>query len=274
MAIDPTQPFVPVILGGDIGTYTLAREFYEAYGVRSVVLPAAGNGVIEHSVAIELRPIGSMADEARVVAALRDLAAELNADSSRPLMLFGSLDFHIMLIAKHREQLEEHFVIPYPELETIEAAALKENFYALAEKLQIAHPRTAVYYPGTELQEMAKDFTYPVIGKPSSSGDWIAAKFEGKQKIHTINSRAELESLLAKIDGSGYTSGYILQEYVPGGDDAMRLCTYFATQEGKVIFAGYGEVVIEEHAPLVLGNSAAIVTGQNDQMAADGAVLR
>ena len=271
MAIDPTQPFVPVILGGDIGTYTLAREFYEAYGVRSVVLPAAGNGVIEHSVAIELRPIGSMADEARVVAALRDLAAELNADSSRPLMLFGSLDFHIMLIAKHREQLEEHFVIPYPELETIEAAALKENFYALAEKLQIAHPRTAVYYPGTELQEMAKDFTYPVIGKPSSSGDWIAAKFEGKQKIHTINSRAELESLLAKIDGSGYTSGYILQEYVPGGDDAMRLCTYFATQEGKVIFAGYGEVVIEEHAPLVLGNSAAIVTGQNDQMAADGA---
>ncbi len=271
MAIDPTQPFVPVILGGDIGTYTLAREFYEAYGVRSVVLPAAGNGVIEHSVAIELRPIGSMADESRVVAALRDLAAELKSESERPLMLFGSLDFHIMLIAKHREQLEAQYVIPYPELETIEAAALKENFYALADKLDIAHPRTAVYYPGTELQEMAKDFTYPVIGKPSSSGDWIAAKFEGKQKIHTINSRAELESLLAKIDGSGYTSGYILQEYVPGGDDAMRLCTYFATQEGKVIFAGYGEVVIEEHAPLVLGNSAAIVTGQNDQMAADGA---
>ena len=271
MAIDPTQPFVPVILGGDIGTYTLAREFYEAYGVRSVVLPAAGNGVIEHSVAIELRPIGSMADESRVVAALADLADELAADSARPLMLFGSLDFHIMLIAKHRAQLEAHFVIPYPELEIIEAAALKENFYALAEQLDIAHPRTAVYHPGTELEAMAKDFTYPVIGKPSSSADWIAAKFEGKQKIHTINNRAELEALLSRIDGSGYTSGYILQEYVPGGDDAMRLCTYFATQDGKVIFAGYGEVVIEEHAPLVLGNSAAIVTGQNDQMAADGA---
>ncbi|MGP5588029.1 carbamoyl-phosphate synthase, partial [Glutamicibacter ardleyensis] len=67
MAIENSQPFVPVILGGDIGTYTLAREFYEAYQVRSVVVPAAGNGVIEHSVAIELHPIGSMADEARVV---------------------------------------------------------------------------------------------------------------------------------------------------------------------------------------------------------------
>lgn len=271
MAIDPTQPFVPVILGGDIGTYTLAREFYEAYGVRSVVLPAAGNGVIEHSVAIELRPIGSMADEGRVVAALAELADELKAEGNRPLMLFGSLDFHIMLIAKHRAQLESQYVIPYPELETIEGAALKENFYALAEKLDIAHPRTAVHYPGAELESLVGSFDYPVIGKPSSSAEWIAAKFEGKQKIHTINSRAELEALLAKIDGSGYDAGYILQEYIPGGDDAMRLCTYFATQEEKVIFAGYGEVVIEEHAPLVLGNSAAIVTGRNDQMAADGA---
>ena len=271
MAIDPNQRFVPVILGGDIGTYTLAREFFEAYNVRSVVLPAAGNGVIEHSVAIDLRPIGSMADESKVVDALIALAQDLNRDAARPLMLFGSLDFHIMLIAKHRESLEEHYVIPYPRLEVIEAAALKENFYALADKLGIAHPRTAVYRPGSDLSQLAQKLTFPLIGKPSSSGDWIAAKFEGKQKIHTINDFAQLEALMSKIDGAGYTSGYILQEYVPGGDDAMRLCTYFATQEQKVIFAGYGEVVIEEHAPLVLGNSAAIVTGRNDQMAADGA---
>lgn len=271
MEIDPTQRFVPVILGGDIGTYTLAREFYEAYQVRSVVLPAAGNGVIEHSVAIDLRPIGSMADEGRVVEALLELAAELKASGNRPLMLFGSLDFHIMLIAKHRAALEEHYVIPYPELDVIEAAALKENFYALADRLGIAHPRTAVYRPGADLEALAGNLTFPLIGKPSSSGDWIAAKFEGKQKIHTIQDFAQLAELVSKIDASGYTSGYILQEYVPGGDDAMRLCTYFATKEGKVIFAGYGEVVIEEHAPLVLGNSAAIVTGRNDQMAADGA---
>ena len=272
MAIDPQQKFVPVILGGDIGTYTLAREFYEAYQVRSVVLPAAGNGVIEHSVAIDLRPIGSMADEQRVVDALLELAVELDG-ASRPLMLFGSLDFHIMLIAKHRAQLEEHFVIPYPRLETIEAAALKENFYALAERMGIAHPRTAVYRAGDDLDALVAGFSFPLIGKPSSSGDWIAAKFEGKQKIHTITDAAALRQLVARIDASGYTSGYVLQEYVPGGDDAMRLCTYFATRESKVTFAGYGEVVIEEHAPLVLGNSAAIVTGRNDAMAADGARL-
>lgn len=271
MAIENSQPFVPVILGGDIGTYTLAREFYEAYQVRSVVVPASGNGVIEHSVAIELHPIGSMVDEERVVAELIALAQQLTVETPRPLMLFGSLDFHIMLIAKHRAMLNEHFVIPYPELEVIEAAALKENFYALAERMAVAHPRTAVYRAGDDLNALTGSLTFPLIGKPSSSGDWIAAKFVGKQKIHTLHDAAELADLLQRIDASGYTSGYILQEYIPGGDDAMRLCTYFATQEEKVIFAGYGEVVIEEHAPLVLGNSAAIVTGKNDQMAVDGA---
>ncbi|MGO2052152.1 carbamoyl-phosphate synthase [Glutamicibacter sp. BW80] len=273
MAIDNSQPFVPVILGGDIGTYTLAREFYEAYQVRSVVVPASGNGVIEHSVAIELHPIGSMVDQGWVVEELIALAKELNAETARPLMLFGSLDFHIMLIAEHRAVLSEYFVIPYPELGTIEGAALKENFYALADRLGIAHPRTAVYRAGDDLQELAQSLTFPLIGKPSSSGDWIAAKFEGKQKIHTLQSIDELEDLLTRIDASGYTSGYILQEYIPGSDDAMRLCTYFATQDKKVIFAGYGEVVVEEHAPLVLGNSAAIVTGQHDQMSQDGARL-
>lgn len=52
-------------------------------------MPAAGNGVIEHSVAIELRPIGSMADEARVTQALRELAEELAGEGERPLLLFG-----------------------------------------------------------------------------------------------------------------------------------------------------------------------------------------
>lgn len=53
-----------------------------------------------------------------------------------------------MLIARHREELSAHYVIPYPELEVIEQAALKENFYALAERLGVPHPRTRVYRPG------------------------------------------------------------------------------------------------------------------------------
>ncbi|MGL3805715.1 carboxylate--amine ligase [Paeniglutamicibacter sp. R2-26] len=272
MSIPVSQSFVPVILGGDIGTYSLAREFHEAYGVTSVGVPAGGNGIIENSVALDLRPAGSILDEDNVVAHLLALGRELTSEgrNPRPLLLCGSLDLHVMLITRRREELEAYFTIPYVELETMESAALKENFYALCQQLGIPHPVTVAYDPATDPASLPGDLPFPLIGKPSDSSAWISAKFEGKQKIHTINSRAELDDLLGKIQASGYGESYVLQELIAGGDSNMRLCTFFSSQEGRVEFAGYGEVVVEEHSPLVLGNSAAIVTAVDDTVIEHG----
>ena len=272
MSISDSQPFVPVILGGDIGTYSLAREFHEAYGITSVGVPAGGNGVIDNSVALELRPAGSILDEDRVVAHLLALGKELTNDGAnpRPLLLCGSLDLHVMLITRRRAELEAYFTIPYVPLEMMEQAALKENFYALCTRLGIPHPFTVSYDPATAPELLPADLPFPLIGKPSDSSTWITAKFAGKQKIHTINSRAELMDLLGRIQTSGYAEPYILQELIPGGDSNMRLCTYFSSQDGTVQFAGYGEVVVEEHSPLVLGNSAAIVTAVDSEVIGHG----
>lgn len=272
MSISDSQPFVPVILGGDIGTYSLAREFHEAYGVVSVGVPAGANGIIENSVALELRPAGSILDEDRVVAHLLELGRELtgNGTTPRPLLLCGSLDLHVMLITRRRAELEAYYTVPYVELELMEKAALKQNFYELCAELGIPHPITIAYDPATAPELLPDDLPFPLIGKPSDSSTWINAKFAGKQKIHTINTRAELVELLTKIQASGYAEAFILQELIPGGDSNMRLCTYFSGQNGKVQFAGYGEVVVEEHSPLVLGNSAAIVTSVDTEVIDQG----
>ncbi|MET1035987.1 MAG: carbamoyl-phosphate synthase [Arthrobacter sp.] len=272
MRIPDSQPFVPVILGGDIGTYSLAREFHEAYGAVCVAVPAGSNGVLEHSVAIDVRPAGTMVDEDAVVAHLLDLARELTADGAnpRPLLLCGSLDLQVMLITRHRAALEPRYTIPYVPLATMERAALKQNFYALCDELGVPHPRTLAYRTDAHPQPLPDDLPFPLIGKPADSSAWVRAKFAGKQKIHTIADRAELGDLLDRIAGSGYGEPFILQELVPGGDTNMRLCTYFSDRSGTVRFAGYGEVVVEEHAPIVLGNSAGIVTAVNEEVIEQG----
>ncbi|GAA3706097.1 carboxylate--amine ligase [Zhihengliuella alba] len=264
MRVPDSQTFVPVILGGDIGTYSLAREFHEAYGAASVAVPAGTNGVLEHSVAVDVRPAGSMAEDV-VVEHLRRLGAELKGDGNRPLLLFGSLDLHITTITRNRASLEEYFVIPYVPLELVELAALKENFYELCAELGIAHPRTHVYDAGSGA--VPDDLPYPLIGKPSDSSAWVAAKFAGKQKVHTIQTPEELHDLLGRIDASGYGGRFILQELIPGGDSNMKLATFYCDPDGRARYAAYGEVAVEEHAPIVLGNSAAIVSGMPDAAA-------
>ncbi|GAA3697202.1 carboxylate--amine ligase [Arthrobacter ginkgonis] len=275
MRVPETQPFVPVILGGDIGTYSLAREFHEAYGAVSVAVPAASNGVLEHSVAINVRPAGTMVDDDAVVAHLQEIARELTADGAnpRPLLLCGSLDLQVMLLARRRADLEQWYTIPYVPLEKMEQAALKQNFYALCTELGVPHPRTlavdmAAYAAGG--WQMPEDLPFPLIGKPADSSAWVHAKFPGKQKIHTLTDRSDLADLLGRISGSNYREAFILQELVPGGDTNMRLCTFFSGGDGKVRFAAYGEVVVEEHAPLVLGNSAGIVTAVDPDVIAQG----
>lgn len=260
MDVPVAQPFVPVLLGGDIGTYSLAREFHEAYGAVSVVVPAGPNGVIDHSVAIQLAPSGSMTDENALINHLVDLGTRLTAQGPRPLLLLGSLDLHVTFLARHKARLEPLFTVPYPDEATVEAAALKQNFYRLCQELGLAHPTTVVVDPRLGPDQLPEQLPFPLIGKPADSSDWVNAQFQGKLKVHTLPDRAALVTLMEKLVDSGYTSPFILQEMIPGGDEQMRLCTFFSDRSGRVRFAGYGEVVVEEHSPKVLGNSAGIVT--------------
>ncbi|GAB2906098.1 carboxylate--amine ligase [Neomicrococcus lactis] len=275
MRVPENQPFVPVILGGDIGTYSLAREFHEAYGFVSVVVPAASNGVLDYSVATVVRPAGTMTEADVVVRHLQEIARDLSPNGERKLLLFGSLDLQVTLITRHREQLSDHFVIPYVDIDTMERAALKENFYELCAELGVPHPTTLAVdmVEHAEGKPLPKNLPYPLIGKPADSSAWVHAKFEGKKKIHTITDEGDLLSLLGRIAGSGYRQKFIVQEYVPGGDDHMRLCTFWADRPGHVTFASYGEVVVEEHSPIVLGNSAGIVTGVNEEVINHGVRL-
>ena len=63
MMVPAEQPFVPVITGGDVGAYSLAREFHEAYGVVSAVVPTAVNRNLRHSRILEAFPAGPMTEE-------------------------------------------------------------------------------------------------------------------------------------------------------------------------------------------------------------------
>lgn len=286
MRIPQAQSFVPVITGGDVGAYSLAREFHEAYGVISAVVPTSLNRNVRHSRILQAFPAGPMTTPEPVISKLKEVAGILteNGANPRPLLLLGNYDHTVRFAVEHRAELEvAGYTIPYPSAALLDRVSLKENFYELCEAEGIPYPRTATYDCAEHTQEKAEEFAaeslasaqirYPLILKAGDGGAWADVRFPGRRKIHMVRDAEELAGLLGKAHGGGYRGQLIVQEYIPGPDSQMRLATYFCDQTGKVRLTAYGEVIVEDHSPGLEGDSRAVLTARDEVVEAQGAAL-
>ena len=252
---------IPVVVGGDIGAYALIRAFHENMGVRGVVVSRVKTRPFTHS-RIATQVLADVEDPDALVAALVSLA------ESRPgerLVLLSNVDWYVETIVKRRAELEPHFEIPMCSAIAFDRVSSKESFQADCEELGIPVPKTlAVRFasgaaaPDGELATL----TYPVIGKPSSSAEHHYVNYPGKLKVAHLNSRAQVDDLLARLALAGFSGTFLLQEFVPGDETHMRSLTAYRDARGQVTMLCTGRVLLEEHTPGTLGIPAAILTEQ------------
>ncbi|MBE7008393.1 MAG: ATP-grasp domain-containing protein, partial [Ruminococcaceae bacterium] len=66
--------------------------------------------------------------------------------------------------------------------------------------------------------------------------------------------------MIGKMNRSDYQGKLILQEFVPGGDGAMRVLNSYSDSDGKVRAMCLGQPVLEYYDPKSVGNYAAILS--------------
>ncbi|QCB93779.1 carboxylate--amine ligase [Cellulomonas shaoxiangyii] len=260
----PLADLLPVILGGDIGAYSLARTFHEAYGVRSVVVPSVSTGLTRHSRILDAVVEPGIDDGPTVVARLRAIAAE---HPDRPRLLLGSADWLVRTIVENRAQLEDLYTIPYVDVATLDRVTDKVLFGELCAELGIDHPATVVHDVQAGGTPDTSALRFPVIAKAADTAAYHLVDFPGKAKVFTVGSPEELADLLGRVRESGYQGRFVVQDLIPGDDSGMRILTCYVDQDGKVRFSAFGHVLLEEHTPGALGNPAGIVTGHDAQIA-------
>lgn len=266
--IPANQPFVPVITGGDLGSYSLAREFHEAYGIISAVVPTAKNLVVGGSSITQLFPAGPMFDADTVLNHLADVAQKLRGPNNRPLMLITGFDYLVRISVEYRQTLlDMGYVFPNISQQQLNSAALKEHFYELCERLGIPYPRTAIFNAGSSSQtpeafanQLSDDgMQYPLILKAGDGGAWGEAKYEGRRKVHYFEQPEQLVEVIHKAQGAGYTKTLIIQEFVPGTDSQLRILHHFRDRQGNITLSGLSEVIVEDHAANMEGSSRAVI---------------
>ncbi|MCD8211977.1 MAG: ATP-grasp domain-containing protein, partial [Oscillospiraceae bacterium] len=255
------RDFLPVILGGDINTYSLARSFHEAYGIKSVAISLVRSRLCGDSVIIENLIVPGMDQQDIFLDTLLKLAQERGKD--KKLLLLACGDWYIRLVVENRAQLEPYYLIPYVSEELLNRLVLKESFYELCDEVGVPYPKTYIYDFQNPPEKLELPFPYPVIAKPASSALYHYSEFPGKKKVFCLDTPEQLNKVLEDVRGSGYDGKFLLQEFIPGDDTEMRILTCYCDRNAKVRFMAFGQTLLEDKGDNGIGNPVAIINRVN-----------
>ena len=259
------REFIPVVLGGDINTYSVARAFYEEYHVKTYVFGKFPSGPSYHS-KITIYEHNTQIDTYAYFLERIEKFAEEHKD--KKIILMAASDGYAAQIMRNREKLEKlgnHIIAPYPNYELMEYLQRKDNFYQLCDKHGVDYPGTIIYDPSMGL-DFEMNFSYPVVLKPTESTHYWEHPFPTQKKVFIVNSREELNQAIKDTYDAGYPDKMIIQDMIPGNDENMAVLTSYSDQNGKVKMMCLGHVLLEEHTPHGLGNHALIITEPNEEL--------
>ena len=258
----PDLTFQPLLFGGDINVYSVARAFHEAYGVRSIAygkypsFPCRGSAILDYRVC---------PDNESEEAFRRNVEMVSRQFPDKKVILLGCGDSYVQLAAHCRDSLPENVTAPYIDGALLDTLINKEKFYQLCDRYGIDHPATFIYD-----KSMGHDFTLPwgppYIAKPADSVAYWACGDHSLAKVYICQSWEELLESLDHVYAAGYSDHMVLQEFIPGDDSYMRVLTNYSDHTGQVRLMCLGHVLLEEHSPHGIGNHAVILTEQDEPL--------
>lgn len=250
---------VPVVCGGDILVYSLMRGLNDAYGLKPIVLASADVKAISSSKLCEYRTLSRIDEDGYLLNYLEILGKEI-VEMGKVGLLLGSGDWYARIFSEHKEHLSQWYVIPYIDFPLLDDITQKERFYEICAEANIPYPLTLSANCGDPQAELdLQAFPYPVIAKPSNSAEYHYAEFPGKKKIFEVETPEELATIFKNMKASSYNRELIVQDFIPGGDDAMYSITMFAVK-GQVCVTCAGRVILQDHDPTAIGNPVCIMS--------------
>ncbi len=254
--------FVPLLFAGDIGVYSMARAFYEAYGTLSYAYGKYPTGACMHSAILSYSAVPTCDQPEEFLRLVYRFAQD---HSDKTVLLIGCGDNYVELISAAKDHLPDNVIAPAVGPELLKKLTNKESFYALCDETGIDYPLTFVYHRGDSL-DFALPFDAPYILKPANGPDYWLHPYKGQKKVYKLKNAKEVKDTIIEIYGAGYTDSLIIQEFIPGDDSFMRVLTSYSDGEGRVRMMCLGHVFLEEHTPHGIGNHAVIITEYDEAL--------
>jgi predicted ATP-grasp superfamily ATP-dependent carboligase len=152
---------------------------------------------------------------------LLDLLLEKAQEWSGTLVI-PTKDYGVEFLARHKEVLSRHYLIPTPDLDVIQRIINKKTLYDVAGRLGITGPK--VFTPGsaTELEALEGRITFPCLLKPGL-GHLFFRRFDCK--MTEANSFDDLMRNYRKFTGDFTNDEFemMICEIIPGPDSKQMV---------------------------------------------------
>ena len=254
--------FLPLLFGNDINVYSVARAFYEKYGLKSKCFCKALQSTCYKSKMIDLEQVDRLDTKDVFLETVNKYA---KAHKDKKILAIGCGDNYVKCLAANKGSFEDNVIAPYADYDFLESLMDKEKFYKLCAEHGIDFPNTYICTAENK-DNLDIPFGAPYILKPANQVEYYIHKFEGQKKVFKLNTKEELAEVIQKTYAAGYTDHMIIQDYLPGDDTYMRVLTSYSDKSGKVKMMCLGHVLLEEHTPYGIGNHAVIITEYEEEL--------
>lgn len=275
MSITVDQIFLPVIIQSGQNAYGVARSFYEAYRIKSLVLEPAlkAKGIrtlllggtrgiaTQNSQIIDFQYVDRLDEPDYFVQALIDVAKQFK--NKKLILLVGDC-YYAELIITNKQTLQQYFILPYIDEDLMKRIQTKEEFYKCCDLYNIKYPKTVVVTKEHAISDVP--FDYPMIIKPSNSVEYTSCSFPEKKKVFLAKNEEEKQQIISSIYRSAYKDSLILQEFIPGDDSYIRVLDVYVGKDKRVKLMCLGNKLLEDPSPQNIGTSLAIMTDFDEQL--------
>lgn len=249
-----------LIVGTDINAYYMARCYHEIYNKKVDLIGRVPMCFTSLSKITNVTIVPNLIEGDTFLSTLLSYAKEHKTPEK--ILLIGTNDTYVELIAKNAEKLSEYYNFNYPSIEIMNTLLVKENFYATYENSGLDFPKTYIYScdGSGSIKNVKEHFSmYPLIIKPSNGV--VYHEIDGLAKVYKIQSEEQLEVTIKKIEDAGYKDNLIIQEFVPGDDSALYDCLFYCGKDKKAKVATFAQIGLQEHTPTGIGNCTVLVNG-------------